>query len=616
MKHRIFKLIAAYPLPACTLFGILVGAILQLGFELPHAARIVWFATLIIGGSPIVFKTFKGILEGHFVSDIVAMLAILTAIIMDEAFAGAVVVLMQSGGEAIEEFGLRRATSTLKSLIERAPRNAHRKTDGHIERIDIESIRVGDILVVRTGDLIPVDGTIVQGESEIDESAITGEPLAHAKTTGDRLLSGTVAVNGNIEMRADKVSQESQYAKIIELVRKAQAEKAPIQRLADQYAIFFTPLALAMSALGFWITRDPTTILAVLVVATPCPLILATPLAVICGINKAADLGIIAKGGQPIEQMGKVRSVVFDKTGTLTFGTPFLQKIIPFDTTPEKELLRISGIIEQLSSHSVAKAIVDSAHVAFPNLPMPTEIEETAGRGVAGNFEGNRILVGSHSFLEEKLGKGILSPYDSIIAPLIKHENVLAFIARNQTPLGLIVLTDRIRPGVSEMVQRLYSLGIEKISLLTGDSKQNADSIALQAGIQDVKAELLPEQKVDAIHQLMKQYKKVVMVGDGINDAPALASSTVGIAMGAYGSAISAETADIVLLVDDPTRVADAIEIGRRMLKIAKQSIYIGIGLSFVLMIIAAQGLIPPPIGALLQEIIDVAVILNALRAR
>lgn len=616
MKHRILKLIAAYPLPASTLFGILAGATLLLAFELPQAARIVWFATLIIGGSPIVYKTFKGILEGHFASDIVAMLAILTAIIMDEAFAGAVVVLMQSGGEAIEEFGLRRATSTLKSLIERAPRNAFRKIDGHIEKISIEAIRVGDILVVRAGDLIPVDGTVLKGESEIDESAITGEPLAHAKTKGERLLSGTVAVNGNIEMRADKVSRESQYAKIIELVRKAQAEKAPIQRLADQYAIFFTPLALAISALGFWITGNPSTILAVLVVATPCPLILATPLAVICGINKAADLGIIVKGGQPIELMGKVRSVVFDKTGTITFGTPFLQKIVPFDATAENELLRISGVVEQLSSHSVAKAIVDSAHAVFPKLPMPTEIEETAGRGVAGNFEGNRILVGSRSFMEEKLGKGILSPFDSIISPLVKHENVLTFIARNQTPLGFIVLTDRIRPGVSEMVQRLHSLGIEKISLLTGDSKQNADSIALQAGIQDVKAELLPEQKVEAIRQLMKQYKEVAMVGDGINDAPALASSTVGIAMGAYGSAISAETADIVLLVDDPTRVADGIEIGRRMLKIAKQSIYIGIGLSFILMVIAAQGNIPPPIGALLQEVVDVAVILNALRAR
>ena len=608
MQKKIWQFLKNYPIPVFALTGLLAGVVLRFVFHQVALSDWVWFATLIIGGIPIVYHTFVGMLKGQFVSDIIAMLAIITAIIMGQAFAGAVVVLMQSGGEALEDFGLRRATSTLKNLIARAPSIAFRKVDSRMEKISIKEINVGDILIVREGDLVPVDGTIIKGACEIDESALTGEPLAKSKGVGDEVFSGTINENGSFEMRADKLSQESQYSKIIELVIKAQAEKGPIQRLADRYALFFTPLTLIMAGIGYWITHDPITLLAVLVVATPCPLILATPLAVICGINRAADLGIIVKGGTPMEQVGLAHAVVFDKTGTITYGTPHLEKIIPLNHATEEDILFKSALLEQFSSHSIARAIVDAALQKFPSLPVPDHASETPGKGIEGDYQHEHLIVGSLAFLEEKIGK--------ITLPTDLTEKLLTFLAKDGKCIGCLVLSDHIHKGIPEMVQRLYSLGVKEVCMLTGDTKKNADLIAAQAGIQHVEAELLPAQKVEAIHHLRKTYDPIIMVGDGINDAPALATATVGIAMGASGSAISAETADIVLLVDDPTKVADAIASGQHMLRIAKQSIYIGIGLSFCLMVIAAFGEIPPAVGALLQEGIDVAVILNALRAR
>lgn len=608
MQKKIWQFLKNYPIPAFALTGIITGIVIRFAFHQTETADWVWFATLVIGGIPIVYQTFVGMLKGQFVSDIIAMLAIITAIAMDQAFAGAVVVLMQSGGEALEHYGLRRATSTLESLIARAPSFALRKVDSRMEKISTKEINVGDILIVREGDLVPVDGTIVQGSCQIDESALTGEPLPKSKGMGDEVFSGTIATDGSFEMRADKLSQESQYAKIIELVRKAQAEKGPIQRLADRYALFFTPLTLIMAGIGYWITRDPITLLAVLVVATPCPLILATPLAVICGINRAADLGIIVKGGTPMEQVGLARAVVFDKTGTITYGTPHLEKIIPLNQAKEEDILFKSALLEQLSSHSIARAIVDAALQKFPSLPVPDRAQETPGKGIEGEYQHEHLIVGSLAFLEEKIGK--------ITLPSDLDEKLLTFLAKDGKCIGCLILTDHIHPGIPEMVQRLHLLGVKEVCMLTGDTKKNAEAIAAQAGIQDVRAELLPAQKVNAIHDLKKTYDPIIMVGDGINDAPALATATVGIAMGASGSAISAETADIVLIVDDPTKVADAIATGQRMLHIAKQSIYIGLALSFCLMVIAAFGEIPPAVGALLQEGIDVAVILNALRAR
>ncbi len=600
--------------------GLILGLVFHFFLKSGVVSHWIWFTTLIIGGLPIAFQTLRGMLKGRFASDIVAMLAILTAIIMNEAFAGAVVVLMQSGGEALEKYGLRRASSSLEALLARAPRFAFRKHQDTLEWIDVKEVKVGDTLMVRPGDLIPVDGIIMSGEAEIDESMLTGEPLARSKQTGDSVFSGSIDVNGAFEMRANKTSAESQYQKIVDLVTKAQEGKAPIERLADRYAIFFTPLTLLMSLLGFLITQEPTTILAVLVVATPCPLILATPLAILCGINRAAKTSIIVKGGAALEQVGSIKAAVFDKTGTITFGTPFVEEIIPLTCLSQipgvthisqEELLTVAAALEQLSVHSIAKAVVEKANTP---LPIPTNFMETPGSGVEGNLGSKHYTIGSHAFLTKKLTANCFKHCEQAIKTYEKRGKLLIFIAENELCIGILLISDQIRPNVPSLIQDLKALGVQEVVMLTGDNTQNAASIARQAGIETVKADLLPEQKVEVIRSLEITHHPTAMIGDGINDAPALASATVGVAMGAHGSPISAEAADIVFLADDLAKLKEILLISKRTIHIAKESILIGIGLSFALMCIAAFGLIEPAIGALLQEVIDVAVILNALR--
>lgn len=607
-----------YPIPVFAIVALIVGSILQIAFDEYSIARWVWYGALIIGGIPIIWATFRGMLRGKFASDVVAMLAIIAAILMDQAFAGVVVVLMQSGGEAIEDFGLRRATSSLDALLARAPRLARRKNpDGSLVSINVSQVRVGDYLVVRPGDLVPVDGEITSGKSEVDESALTGEPIPQSKSIGDKLLSGAINLNGGLEIRADKISQDSEYARIVELVKKAQEERPPIQRLADHYAVYFTPITLAVSAIGFFITLNTVTILAVLVVATPCPLILATPIAIISGVNKAAKRGIIVKGGTAIEQMGRARAVAFDKTGTITFGSPFVERVVPIDSFTTEEILFKAGCVGQLSSHVAAQSIAHKAIKQFAKLELPSGFKETPGAGVEGMIQQQTILVGSKRYLEARLGRELVGrKLQDIIEDTQSYGKMLTFVAMDSKPVGVIVFNDQLRAGVPSMIQRLHDLGVEETVMLTGDNYENAQTIAREAGIQGVEANLLPGQKVERLQKLKERYDPLMMVGDGINDAPALATATVGVAMGAHGAGISAEAADVVLLTDDITAVSDAISISQRMLKVAKQGIFIGLGSSFTLMVIAAFGFIPPAIGAMLQEVIDASVILNALRAR
>ena len=613
-----FRIARRYPIPTYSLIGLIAGAIFQIALSEPYLARWAWYATLIVGGAPIVWSTLGGMLRGHFAADVVAMLAIIAAILMDQAFAGTVVVLMQSGGEAIEDYGLRRASSSLEDLLARAPKLARRKSaDGSLETINVAEVKIGDILVVRPGDLIPVDGEIVSGKTDIDESALTGEPLPREKSSGDKVLSGSVNLNSGLEMRADKRSNESQYSKIVELVRKAQEEKPPIQRLADHYAVYFTPITLVVGLVGFLITFNPITVLAVLVVATPCPLILATPIAVISGVNHAAKIGIIVKGGAAIEQIGHVRAAAFDKTGTITFGTPHVERVVSMDNFQSEEILYDAGCVGQLSSHVAAQSIARKASQEFGKLETPQGFKETPGAGVEGVVRNKSVIVGSKRFLESLLKREIISnKLEILIDETQAHGKLLTFVAIDEEPAGIIVFNDMIRAGVPAMIQRLRELGVQETVMLTGDNAENALTIAREAGIQDVKANLLPGQKVQELTKLKEKYNPLMMVGDGINDAPALATATVGVAMGAHGAGISAEAADVVLLVDDITAVADAVFIGQRMLRIAKQGIFIGLGSSFALMVIAAFGYIPPALGAMLQEIIDASVILNALRAR
>ena len=608
------RMVRDYPLPVVAVAGLAAGSAAFL-LGLPGAAQWVWYGALVVGGVPVVVKTVVEMARRRFAADIVAMLAIVTAIVTGEAFAGVVIVLMQTGGEAIDDYGFSRASSSLEALIARSPRFARVRRNGAIEEVKAEDVRVGDALVVRPGDLVPVDGAVESGHAEVDESAITGEPLPRLKRVGETLLSGSVNVGAAFEMRAAKVSGESQYAKIVDLVKKAQAERPPIQRLADRYAVWFTPITLAVAVLALLLTGAVSSFLAVLVVATPCPLILATPLAVISGVNRAAKESIIVKSGAAIEQIGRGKVVIFDKTGTLTYGTPVIDRIVAFDGD-EDGLLRLASSLEQMSSHPVAVSMAKEGRERLGALPGATEVSESAGQGVRGRVEGKEVLVGSQGYVEASLGRTLNPSSAPAVRDAQRKGGLVSFVAVDGEPAGAIVFTDQLRPGVPFLVQKLRELGVRHTVMLTGDNRTNASLIAREAGIERVEADLLPEQKVQEVRRLTEEYGSSVMVGDGINDAPALATATVGVAMGAHGTGISAEAADVVLLVDDVTKVGDGVAIGQRMLKIAKQSIYFGMGGSFVLMAIASLGYIEPAVGAMLQEVLDVAVILNALRVR
>jgi heavy metal translocating P-type ATPase len=623
--------IKRYPIPIFAIFGLISGSIFHWLLNQENLGHWIWIGTLIIGGIPIIFDTIRNMIHRQFAADIIAMLAIITAILANEALPGVVIVIMQSGGKALEDYAFRKATTSLDALLARSPRIAHRKKNNMIEEIDVNLIKVGDLLVVRPGDLIPVDGHLVTYNNNnnnnvgattaaavVDESSLTGEPIPKTKKVGDLLFSGTVNVgNDAFEMITDKLTEESQYSKIVQMVRKAQEEKAPIQRLADKYAIWFTPITIFISFFGWLITGRIETILSVLVVASPCSLIFATPIAIIGGINKAAKSGIIIKNGSSLEQIGKADSIVFDKTGTITFGTPSIEKVISLNkSVNSNDILFKAACLEQLSSHPTAKVITQKAQEKFGKLPLPNNFHEITGIGVEGFLDGEHIVVGSQSILENILDKHLVQKILDLKKQNQFKGKMLAFVTADNIPVGIIVFGDIIRSGVKSMIEHFRNIGVEETMILSGDSYENSQIIAQEIGVNSFRANLLPEHKVNEVKKLREKYKNVIMIGDGINDAPALAVSTIGIAMGAHGTAISAEAADIVLLVDDITRVKDAIEISKRTIHIAKQSIYVGLGASFVFMIIASFGMIPPTIGALIQELMDVAVILNALRAR
>jgi heavy metal translocating P-type ATPase len=611
--QRLIDWCQEYGHPIAVFTGILIGLVVDLGIS-PLGGNLIWALTVALGGAPIVWKTLKGIWRGQFASDIVASLAIITSLLMGQFLAGAVVVLMQSGGEALEEYGLSRAKSSLEHLLKRAPQTARRLQHGALQEIPVAQVQIGDQLVVRPGDLVPVDGQVIEGTADLDESALTGEPLPRGRGPGDQVLSGTIAVNGAFTMRAEQIASGSQYAKIVELMRKAQEEKAPIERLADRAAVFFTPLTLIMAALGYLITGQAVTILSVFVVATPCPLILAVPIAIMAGVSRAARSGIICKGGAPLEELGHTQAVVFDKTGTITVGEPFVERVLILDHLSEPQLLGMVASVEQLSSHVVAKSIVARAKQMKIDLEMPQQFVETPGRGCQGIVQGRQLSVGSLRYLRD-LG---LDEAANLLASRMEQPDLrgrmLASVAIDGKAAGFVVLGDRLRPGAPVLIQSLKRQGIRYISMLTGDNETNAALIAHETGIDHFAANLLPAQKVEDVRKIASKYPYTVMVGDGINDAPALAAARVGIAMGAHGAAISAEAADVVLLVDDISKVSEIIAIGQRTLAIAWQSVGIGIGLSFILMCIAALGYIPPVVGALSQEVIDIIVILNALR--
>ena len=597
-------------LPLAALVSLTVGLALRFAAR-ESAAEVVWMVALTVTGIPLVLRTLRDMARGRFATDVVATLAIVVAVLQQQYLAGLVIVLMQSGGEALERYAEGRASAAVRQLEEDAPRIAHRATsDGsHTVDVQVEDVSVGDVLLVRPGEMVPCDGDVVRGMSHVDTSRLTGEPLPVKAITGTALVSGSLNVDGPLTMRATATAGASQYTRIVELVRSAQASKAPLQRLADRYAVWFTPVTLLVCVVAYVASGDWSRVLAVLVVATPCPLILATPVAIIGGVNAAARAHVIVRTGGALELLADVRTAVFDKTGTLTVGTPEVSQVIASNGIPERELLRLAAAVEQGSGHLLARSVVRAAMAAGLPPSRAERVEEDAGRGVRGVVDGRRVAVGSRGYAESS------APHDVSDISDAARTGLLAHVVVDGRKRGTIEFADQLRPGLPGFFTELAQLGVSRTLLLSGDSVPHTLAVAQAVGIQDARGELSPADKVNVVQQLVRGGERVVMIGDGTSDAPALSAADVGIALAGHGGGITAEAADIVILADDIRPVAEAIRIARRTLRIARQSVRVGLGLSAVAMLVAAAGFIQPIAGALLQEAIDVAVILNAVRA-
>lgn len=589
--------------------GLVVGLAAQLSGR-PQAAGLIWAAATIPVLAVLLVEIVISLRRGDVGLDIVAALSMLAALVFAEYLAAAVVALMYAGGQYLESFAERRASREMTALLARVPRSAMRYRDGRLEEVTLDAIEPGDRLVVRKGDVVPVDGEVAEGLAVLDQAALTGESIPVQQRLGDSVMSGSTNAGEAFHLTASRRAAESTYAGIVRLVAAAQRSRAPMSRLADRYAMVFLTATIVLAG-GAWLwSGDPIRAVAVLVVATPCPLILAVPVAIVSGLSRAAKHGILIKGGRALETLARVRSLVIDKTGTLTHGRARIVATKVVADMPADEILRLAASLDQASKHIIAQTIVDEARDRGIALAVPADVLETSGEGVEGRVDGRSVVVGGLRFVSRKLAQPGMSDLRADRSP----GAAAVAVGIDGKLAGVLILADELRAGTEALLGDLRALGIERIVLATGDRRDVAEMVVRGLSIDAVRSELTPDQKTLVVLSERKN-GPVMMMGDGVNDAPALAAADLGVAMGAKGAAASAEAADVVLLVDQLDRILPAIRIARRSRFIALESVLAGMGLSVVGMIAAALGLISPVQGAVFQEVIDVAVILNSLRA-
>jgi heavy metal translocating P-type ATPase len=607
-SRRVRPLLVAFPA-----IGLAVGLLLRFRAEADWA-HVAFSAATIPVLAALLVEIVTSLRDGEVGLDIVAALSMGAALAFGESLAACVVAMMYAGGQYLESFAEGRARREMQDLLSRAPRSALLRRDGKLVEVALEEIAPGDTLLIRHGDVVPVDGGVVSATALLDESALTGEamPVRHAR--GATLMSGSTNAGDAFDMKASRTAQASTYAGIVRLVEQAQRSRAPMARLADRYALVFLAVTVAIAAAAWLATGDPIRAVAVLVVATPCPLILAVPVALVSGLSRAAGQGVLIKGAKFLEGLARIRTVIVDKTGTLTDGRPQLAHVELHGGFSQRRVLQLAASLDQASKHVIAQAIVAEARQQGIELLDPSGVSEKAGEGVTGAVDGRRVTVGGLKYVlgvlkarrgnPRKSDRSARDHAPGTVSVAVAVENRLA---------GVLVLADRLRPDTARLLGDMRALGVERIVLATGDRGDIARSVAEGLPIDSVRSELTPDGKVLVVLTERKN-GPVMMIGDGVNDAPALAAADIGVAMGARGAAASSEAADVVLLVDHLDRILPGMKIARGARAIALQSVYAGIGLSLAGMIAAALGHITPVQGALLQEAIDVAVILNALR--
>jgi heavy metal translocating P-type ATPase len=606
MLNKIAKFFDEYKQFGLVLATIVASLLLDLSNR-DTIAHIFLGVAAIASAVPLAWGMIQDLRDGKYGIDVLAITAIVSSVLLHEYWTAMIIVLMLTGGEALEDYAENRAKRELTTLLNNAPKKAHVLKNGKEVDVAVGKVEVGDKIIIKTGEVVPVDAVVVEGTSSFDESSLTGESLPIEKKIGDTLLSGSINQDSTVVVRASATARDSQYEQIIKLVKSAASTEAPFVRLTDRYAVPFTIVSFAIAGTVWAISGEALRFLQVIVVATPCPLLLAAPIALISGMSRAAKHGIIIKNGSSLEKLATVKTVGFDKTGTLTHGIPVVNEVTAFKPFTKNEVLEYASALERGSSHVLAKAIVTAADKKKLPILKATKIEERAGHGLVASIKNKRIVVGKLEFLKSEkiqLPAGFSAKNITTTATLIAVDGALA---------GIITFSDEVRKETSSMLKKLTSLGILHTLMVTGDNKTAAATVAKKLHISEVVAEALPADKVLAIENA--PHKPIAFVGDGVNDAPVLTAADVGIALGARGSTAASESADVVIMLDDVSKVAQSIDIAKRTFTIAKQTILIGIGLSIILQLIFATGKYKPVYGAFLQEVVDVVVIINALRA-
>lgn len=570
----------------------------------------IWFAATVPVLVALAIDIVASLQKGEVGLDLVAALSMAAALAFGEPLAGNVVALMYSGGQLLESYAEGRARREMTALLGRVAHTAMRYAGEKLEEVPVDDIQPDERVLIRHGEVVPVDGMLASQAAILDQSSLTGESRSVEKAEQDEILSGSTNLGDAFDLVATRPAAESTYANIVRLVSQAQESKAPSVRIADRFAVWFLLLTLLIAGLAWWLSGDRIRALAVLVVATPCPLILALPVAIISGMSRSAKLGVLIKSGGALEALAKIKTAVLDKTGTLTFGQAHVIDLRVTNGWEAQDMLRLAASLDQASGHVIAKALVDDALGRGLVLSVPSNVSETAGTGVSGLVDGQHVTIGGSRYVRSNIKHG--DPYD--LRQGVPAESAVVAVAVNNELAGIIVLADQIRPDAALMLETFHAVGIDRIVLASGDRSDVVDAVAQKLGIDEAHGDLNPEQKVDIVRKEASK-APTMMVGDGVNDAPALATATVGVAMGARGAAASSESANVVLLVDKLDNLIKAIQSAHRTRRIALQSVLIGLGLSILAMIIAAFGLLPPVAGAFTQEVIDIAVILNALRA-
>ncbi|WP_348922410.1 heavy metal translocating P-type ATPase [Enterococcus rotai] len=584
----------------------IVTGVLALLFEFVFHQASLAFGIIVITGSimalSMLVEMIQTLKSGRYGVDILAITAIVATLAVGEYWASLMILIMLTGGDSLEDYAAKRANKELKSLLDNSPQKAHQLVDGTLLDISAEKVKVDDELVVKPGEIVPVDGVVIKGSSTVDESSLTGESRPVNKKQGDPLMSGSINGDSSITMKAEKSAADSQYQTIVKLVKESEAQPAHFVRMADRYAIPFTITAYVIASVAWFVSKDPTRFAEVLVVASPCPLILAAPIALVAGMSRSSRNGIVVKTGTTLEKMAETQSVAFDKTGTITQGALSVAQIVPESGISKEELLVLAASAEQESSHILARSLL--AYKGTPKkLKEVSDLAEVTSSGVKAIIEGKEIRVGKPAFVSHQKIEKIV-------------DQTTIYISQDEVFLGYITFTDTIRPEAKKTMEELRKLNVNHLLMVTGDHQIVADTIAKDVGITEVYAECLPQDKIDVLKKIPASNRPVIMVGDGVNDAPSLAIADVGIAMGAHGATAASETADAVILKDDLEKVSTAVKISKDTMKIAKQSVLIGILICTILMLIASTGIIPALFGAVLQEVVDTVSILSSLRAK